>query len=33
MQETLRLLLKIKDVDEAATELKRWLWWASHNRI
>ncbi len=33
MKETLRLLLKIKDVDEAATELKRWLWWASHSRI
>lgn len=33
MKETLRLLLKIKDVDEAAEELKRWLWWASHSRI
>ncbi len=33
MKETLRLLLKIKDVDGAATELKRWLWWASHSRI
>lgn len=33
MKETLRLLLKIKDVDEAETELKRWLWWASHSRI
>lgn len=33
MKETLRLLLKIKDVDEAASELKRWLWWASHSRI
>lgn len=33
MKETLRLLLKIKDVDEAAAELKRWLWWASHSRI
>ena len=26
-------MLKLKDVDEAATELKRWLWWASHSRI
>lgn len=33
MKEALRLLLKIKDVDEAAAELKRWLWWASHSRI
>lgn len=33
MKETLRLLLKIKDVDEAAAELKRWLWRASHSRI
>lgn len=33
MKETLRLLLKIKDVEEAAAELKRWLWWASHSRI
>ena len=33
MKEMLRLLLKIKDVDEAAAELKRWLWWASHSRI
>ena len=33
MKETLRLLLKIKDVDGAATELKRWLWWAGHSRI
>lgn len=33
MKETLRLLLKIKDVDEAGAELKRWLWWASHSRI
>lgn len=31
MKETLRLLLKIKDVREA--ELDRWLWWASHSRI
>ncbi len=33
MKETLRLILKIKDVDEAESELKRWLWWASHSRI
>ena len=33
MKEMLRLLLKIKDVDEAAAELNRWLWWASHSRI
>ena len=33
MKEMLRLLLKIKDVDEAETTLKRWLWWASHSRI
>ena len=33
MKEKLRLLLKLKDADEAATELKRWLWWASHSRI
>ena len=33
MKETLRLLLKIKNVGEAETELCRWLWWASHSRI
>ena len=33
MKETLRLVLKIKDVKEAETELNRWLWWASHSRI
>lgn len=33
MKEMLRLLLKIKDVEEAEAELKRWLWWASHSRI
>ena len=33
MKETLRLLLKIKDVNEAEDALKRWLWWASHSRI
>lgn len=33
MKEMLRLLLKIKDVEEAEEELDRWLWWASHSRI
>lgn len=33
MKEMLRLLLKIKDSDEAEAALKRWLWWASHSRI
>ncbi len=33
MKERLRLLLKIKDVDEAEETLKQWLWWASHSRI
>ena len=33
MKETLCLLLKIRDADEAEAELKRWLWWASHSRI
>ena len=33
MKEMLRLILKIKDTDEADTALKRWLWWASHSRI
>ena len=33
MKETLRLILKIKDTDEAEAALKRWLWWASHSRI
>ena len=33
MKETLRLLLKIKDTEEAQEALKRWLWWASHSRI
>ena len=33
LKEMLRLLLKIKDVDEAEATLKRWLWWASHSRI
>lgn len=33
IKEKLRLLLKLKDVNETASELKRWLWWASHSRI
>ena len=33
MKEQLRLILKIKDADEAETALNKWLWWASHSRI
>ncbi len=33
MKESLRLLLKIPDPEEAEAELKHWLWWASHSRI
>ena len=33
MKESLRLLLKMKDVEQAELELKKWLWWASHSRI
>lgn len=33
LKESLRLLLKIQDVDQAAKELKHWLFWASHSRI
>lgn len=33
MKEQLRLLLKIKDADEAEATLKQWLWRASHSRI
>ena len=33
LKESLRLLLKMNDVDEAEKELKHWLWWASHSRI
>lgn len=33
MKEALRLLLNIKDADEAVSEIKRWLWWGSHSRI
>ncbi len=33
LKETLRLLLKNTDVDQAEYELNRWLWRASHSRI
>ncbi len=33
MKESLRLLLKLHDPEEAEEELNRWLWWASHSRI
>lgn len=33
LKESLRLLLKLKDVGEAESELKRWLWRDSHSRI
>ena len=33
IKETLRLLLKLDDVEEAEQQLKSWLWWASHSRI
>ena len=33
MKEMLRLLLKLKDTEEAEEALNRWLWWASHSRI
>lgn len=33
MKERLRLILKIKDVDEANDALNKWLQWASHSRI
>lgn len=33
LKESLRLTLKIKDVEEAEVELKHWMWWASHSRI
>ena len=33
MKEMLRLLLKMRDANEAEVELKQWLWWASHSRI
>lgn len=33
LKESLRPLLKLKDLGEAEVELKRWLWRASHSRI
>ena len=33
LKEQLRLLLKLTDAEEAESELKRWLWKASHSRI
>lgn len=33
MKEQLRLILKLKDPDEAEAEIDKWLWWASHSRI
>ena len=33
IKESLRLLLKLDDVEVAEQELKSWLWWASHSRI
>ena len=33
LKESLRLLLKLKDLGEAEVELKHWLWRASHSRI
>ena len=33
LKESLRLLLKSTDVEQAEADLKHWLWWASHSRI
>jgi transposase len=33
LKEKLRLVLKIKNLEEAECELNSWLWWASHCRI
>ena len=33
LKESLRLLLKSKDVEQAKADLKHWLFWASHSRI
>ena len=33
LKESLRLLLKIQDADQAEKELEHWLFWASHSRI
>ena len=33
LKESLRLLLKSTDVEQAEADLEHWLWWASHSRI
>ena len=33
LKESLWLLLKSTDVEQAEADLKHWLWWASHSRI
>lgn len=33
LKESLRLLLKSSDAEQAEADLKHWLWWASHSRI
>ncbi len=33
LKESLRLLLKSTNVQQAEADLKHWLWWASHSRI
>lgn len=33
LKESLRLLLKSTDVDQAEEDLKHWLFWGSHSRI
>ena len=33
IKETLRLILRCTDRDEADRKLKEWYWWASHSRI
>lgn len=33
LKESLRLLLKSTNLEQAQADLKHWLWWASHSRI
>ena len=33
MKETLRLILRCTDREDADKKLKKWYWWASHSRI
>lgn len=33
LKESLRMIFKNTDVDEAEADLNHWLWWASHSRI